>query len=60
MTRICAWCKKILGIVEGGNPGDITHGICEECVAAEYAALGIAPCPENERRPVVVNGPAGR
>jgi len=48
MTRICAWCKKILGIVEGGNPGDITHGICEECVAIEYAKLGILPAQDME------------
>jgi len=35
--RVCAWCKKDLGITETEDPsGDdpqelVTHGICEEC-----------------------------
>ena len=34
MKRVCAWCMKEMGAVEGGNRPDteITHGICESCV----------------------------
>ena len=30
MTKICAWCKKDLGTVEGPEEG-VTHGICPDC-----------------------------
>lgn len=35
MKKECAWCGKPMGEVEGGSPDDITHGICEECLAAQ-------------------------
>jgi len=34
LRRICAWCKKDMGISLLDNPvlnGDITHTICSEC-----------------------------
>ena len=31
MTRICAWCKKVIGEVEGHGSTGETHGICPEC-----------------------------
>ena len=37
LTRVCAWCKKIL---HQGPPGaTVTHGICKECakkILVEY------------------------
>ena len=30
--RVCAWCKKDMGVAKGQFPqGDTTHGICPEC-----------------------------
>ena len=30
--RVCAWCKKDMGAMEDGQPGD-SHGICPDCAA---------------------------
>lgn len=27
-TIICAWCRKLM---EQGDPGPVSHGICDEC-----------------------------
>ena len=32
--RVCAWCKKDMGAIGDGQPGD-SHGICPTC-AAEF------------------------
>jgi len=34
MKRVCAWCKKELGFVEGSSRPhtEVSHGICEGCV----------------------------
>lgn len=32
IDRICAWCKKVMGQKQAGEPGD-THGICPDCGA---------------------------
>ena len=43
MRKICAWCKKDLGIVPTVNNSDgiVSHGICEECVDRILAQQGI-------------------
>jgi len=35
VKRVCAWCKKDLGVADytSSEPGEITHTICEECEA---------------------------
>ena len=32
--RVCAWCKKDMGVSGSENPEDMgtTHGICPECL----------------------------
>ena len=32
MKRLCAWCGKELGEKPGGEPDDVTHGICKKCM----------------------------
>lgn len=34
MKRVCAWCAKEMGYVEGSSRPDteVSHGICESCV----------------------------
>ena len=32
----CAWCQTILGEKEGGNPEDVTDGICDGCLAKYF------------------------
>lgn len=41
MLRVCAWCRKSMGTIEcrPANAGQVTHGICDDCVAREFAAL---------------------
>ena len=29
--RVCAWCRKDLGAVRDGKPGD-SHGVCPDCL----------------------------
>ena len=31
MKIVCAWCGKYMGEKEGGDEGEISHGVCEEC-----------------------------
>ena len=33
MTRVCAWCHKVLGTIEPLSDTSLTHGICELCRA---------------------------
>ncbi len=35
----CAWCGKFMGYKKGGNPGDVTHGMCRKCYKAEMAKV---------------------
>lgn len=38
MKHICSWCGKLTK--ETSNPSeDISHGICKECVKAEFKGL---------------------
>ena len=32
MKRVCAWCDKVLGTMVSKVKGDITHGICQDCL----------------------------
>lgn len=31
MIRKCAWCLKIMGTNDKGDPNKITHTICPDC-----------------------------
>lgn len=31
LKKICAWCLKEIGEIDGPGPG-VTHGICPECL----------------------------
>lgn len=35
MKRVCCYCRKDMGEKsdEGAEPGSVSHGICEECLA---------------------------
>jgi len=35
----CAWCQMILGEKEGGSPGDVTDGICNNCLAKYFPSV---------------------
>ena len=39
MIRICAWCKKVMGVVEPATDGRVTHGICPTCLERAKADL---------------------
>ncbi len=43
IKRICAWCKKDMGTIEG-DCGDealnVTHGICDECAEKMRKDIG--------------------
>lgn len=40
MKSICAWCKKDLGEVPGGeDSAEISHGICESCHEKELKKM---------------------
>lgn len=41
--RVCAWCKKVMGIAPEGETGTTTHGICPECEAKLYKKAGMEP-----------------
>jgi hypothetical protein len=43
MRKICAWCKKDMGMVPSvkNANGFISHGICEDCVNRIFAQMGI-------------------
>lgn len=36
--RVCAWCKKDMGAIGDGQPGD-SHGICDDCLEKMKAEL---------------------
>ncbi len=38
MTRVCAWCNKILG-EKDGTDSRITHGICPACSEAAFEEI---------------------
>lgn len=40
MKKICAWCKTELESVEGGDPREISHGICPKCAQRLESKLG--------------------
>ena len=44
MKRVCAWCAKAMGTVEGSShpDTDISHGICENCVDNLTFQQGVA------------------
>ncbi|MBI1831461.1 MAG: hypothetical protein HYR84_08430 [Planctomycetes bacterium] len=33
MTRLCAWCNRVLGQVAPLDDVSVTHGVCPECHA---------------------------
>jgi len=33
MRVVCAWCGKDLGEKEGAGKEEVSHGICQECLA---------------------------
>jgi len=37
MKRVCAWCGKELGESKGGPEGDVSHGICDDCLKKTLA-----------------------
>jgi len=37
MKRVCAWCGKLLGESKGGPEGDVSHGICDDCLKKTLA-----------------------
>ncbi|MBA7524396.1 hypothetical protein ES705_16534 [subsurface metagenome] len=37
MKKVCAWCGKDMGEVEGKGQTGTTHGICKECKKKELA-----------------------
>ncbi|MBA7536564.1 hypothetical protein ES705_28828 [subsurface metagenome] len=39
MTRVCAWCGKGMGEIDGGGQTGTTSGICEDCLKKELAKL---------------------
>ncbi|MBA7647306.1 hypothetical protein ES703_55078 [subsurface metagenome] len=39
MRKICAWCGKDLGEIEGHGQKGTTHGICDECKEKELAKV---------------------
>jgi hypothetical protein len=41
MLRSCAWCRRSMGEVEciPSQAGKVSHGICDACVALEFAHL---------------------
>ena len=42
MTRVCAWCKTVLGETDGPE-GEVTHGICAACDVRLRAEAGLPP-----------------
>jgi len=44
MIAVCAWCNKLLGLRPVGKndacDGQLTHGICAECLAKKKLQLG--------------------
>ena len=37
---ICAWCKSVIGRLEGeSQSGENSHGICPECYAEQVESL---------------------
>ncbi len=46
MKRVCAWCRRELGVTSGSPDGagtgrEVTHGICEDCQSNLAAQGGI-------------------
>ena len=31
LTKICAWCNKDMGEIDGDGVEGVSHGICDEC-----------------------------
>ena len=38
LTRVCAWCKKVMGTTPGEATGE-THGMCDDCLSKFKADL---------------------
>ncbi|MFC2001847.1 hypothetical protein ACFLUZ_05010 [Chloroflexota bacterium] len=39
MRKVCAWCGKDMGEIEGHGKTGTTHGICEECKKKELTKV---------------------
>lgn len=37
MTRLCAWCCRVLGEIAPLEDASVTHGLCPECHAKMLA-----------------------
>jgi len=33
-NRVCSWCSTVMGHTDGLKDGEITHGICDDCMVA--------------------------
>lgn len=51
--RVCAWCtpQRDLGPAPELAVGKITHGICEQCLAAQLAEVPLPPDVEVKQHP---------
>lgn len=47
--RVCAWCEKDLGLAAGGEPGQVTHTLCDPCVVRELGGELLPPRPKPEQ-----------
>jgi hypothetical protein len=39
MKKVCIFCKKDMGEIEGGKEEDTTHGICPDCEGEELKKI---------------------
>jgi hypothetical protein len=48
VTRVCTWCKRVMGTKPGGPDSMVSHGICRDClkkVRAEASGAHSLPGP---------------
>jgi len=50
MTRVCAWCKAVLGQPLPADGSGVTHGICPDCRARMLREAGLTPAELRVRR----------
>jgi len=50
MEKVCAWCGKDLGEIEGKGQTGTTHGICQECEEKELKKIKDKKRREERRR----------
>ena len=39
MKKVCAWCGKPLGDIDGKGVEGVSHGMCEECYKKQFPEM---------------------